>query len=305
MRFVVESWSAEYGAPFEPQPDSATPPRVDASVELQPAAWRALPPRGAAARSVLFIDGVRRIDARVWTDEGDGVGRMGICASYAAGVVRCGATAAIENVKVEHGVFGPSGLGPIACGVVNYVSHAVADQTLDALINAVQQRLGSLEVAVAATAGGADLIAVDGPLSGRENVPGAVGVIKSHQVQYLEPALTAVVGKLAAGERTPIFLTQTTWSRYSWYLRLPGGSGHPWAGIVRCEAAESLSVAEVIAQADLSAATLPRFASEAHKDPRAPQNLYPVGGLERALRRRLGDPTVLHRSLLVAAARAL
>ena len=44
-------------------------------------------------------------------------------------------------------------------------------------------------------------------------------------------------------------------------------------------------------------ATLPRFASQEHKDPRAPQNLYPIAGLERALRRRLGDARLLYRSL--------
>ena len=48
--------------------------------------------------------------------------------------------------------------------------------------------------------------------------------------------------------------------------------------------------------------TLPRFASEPHKDPRAPQNLYPIAGLEHALRRRLGDPLLLERSLRRAAA---
>jgi hypothetical protein len=44
-------------------------------------------------------------------------------------------------------------------------------------------------------------------------------------------------------------------------------------------------------------ATLPPYASEPHKDPRAPQNLYPIAGLERALRRRLGDQHVLYRAL--------
>jgi hypothetical protein len=44
-------------------------------------------------------------------------------------------------------------------------------------------------------------------------------------------------------------------------------------------------------------ATLPRFASSPHKEPRAPQNLYPIAGLERALRRRLGDPALLYREL--------
>jgi hypothetical protein len=45
-----------------------------------------------------------------------------------------------------------------------------------------------------------------------------------------------------------------------------------------------------------------RYASAAHKDPRAPQNLYPVGQLERKLHHLLGDRELLYRSLRVAAA---
>jgi hypothetical protein len=37
------------------------------------------------------------------------------------------------------------------------------------------------------------------------------------------------------------------------------------------------------------------------KDSRAPQNLFPIAGLERALRRRLGDPGLLYRALRTAA----
>jgi len=53
--------------------------------------------------------------------------------------------------------------------------------------------------------------------------------------------------------------------------------------------------------ANVTTAVLPRFASKNHKDPRAPQNLYPVGGLERELRHRLGDQQMLYRALRVAA----
>lgn len=52
-------------------------------------------------------------------------------------------------------------------------------------------------------------------------------------------------------------------------------------------------VTEVIRLANLSQMALGRFASPAYKDSRAPQNLYPIGGLERALRHRLGDPRLL------------
>jgi hypothetical protein len=70
---------------------------------------------------------------------------------------------------------------------------------------------------------------------------------------------------------------------------------------VRCEASADLAPAAAISLANTAAAALPRFASEGHKDSRAPQNLYPIGGLERELRRRLGDQQLLYRALRVAA----
>jgi hypothetical protein len=94
-----------------------------------------------------------------------------------------------------------------------------------------------------------------------------------------------------------VFTIGTTWSRHAWYLRLPGPEGSPWAGIVRCECSSDLAPDAAIALANHASAALPRFASEAHKDTRAPQNLYPIAGLERELRRRLGDQALLYRSL--------
>jgi hypothetical protein len=49
--------------------------------------------------------------------------------------------------------------------------------------------------------------------------------------------------------------------------------------------------------------TLPRFASTPYKDPRAPQNLVPIAGLERRLRGMLGDARLLYRTLTVASRR--
>ena len=91
-------------------------------------------------------------------------------------------------------------------------------------------------------------------------------------------------------------------ARWSWYVRLPGTIAHPLAGIVRCETAGDLSLTAAAALADRSARSLPRFASAAHKDARAPQNLYPIAGLERSLRARLGDQGLLLRALRSAAA---
>lgn len=100
-----------------------------------------------------------------------------------------------------------------------------------------------------------------------------------------------------------MFKLGTAWGGYSWYLRLPGTTGAPWAGIVRVECSAELSAPEAIGLADRSLVTLPRFASSPYKDPRAPQNLIPIAGLERRLRALLGDARLLHRTLTVAANR--
>jgi hypothetical protein len=144
-------------------------------------------------------------------------------------------------------------------------------------------------------------VVVDGPLSHHAGLPDAVGYIKRQHVEYLAPELAAVRARLPVGRRTPLFLVTTVRSRYSWYLRLAAGEG-PLSGIVRCEVAADRDVATAARLADRVTATLPRFASASHKDPRAPHNLYPVGGLERVLRRRLGDATLLYRGLRLAAA---
>ena len=71
---------------------------------------------------------------------------------------------------------------------------------------------------------------------------------------------------------------------------------------MRCELPAAGSVVAAVERADLVSACLPRFASQAHKEPRAPQNLVPIAGLEQRLRHLLGDPFVLERALRVAAA---
>jgi hypothetical protein len=71
---------------------------------------------------------------------------------------------------------------------------------------------------------------------------------------------------------------------------------------VRCEASNTLPLAEVALLADRTAALLPAVASLPHRDPRAPQNLVPIAGLERALRHRMGDPGLVMRRLREAVA---
>mgnify|MGYP000844080673 CR=1 FL=1 len=145
----------------------------------------------------------------------------------------------------------------------------------------------------------ADLVVYDGPLRGR-NDPRSVGYVKTQQVQYLPDEQHAMLGTLAPGERTPLMLIGGRGTKYSWYLRLPGPKSQPMSGVVRCELPGVGTTDAAAARADEITLALPRFASEPHKDNRAPQNLYPIAGLENELRRRLGDALLMERALRVA-----
>lgn len=306
MRITVEPWSTEYGAPVEGGDLVPTDADVDVSVELPAASWRPLDPPASTAvpACVDFIDGVRRIDARVWITTDEGLTRMGLCASIAAGRVRCaGSSARIVRAEVRRGLFAPAGVPDLETRVGTWCAKAVASDDIEKLSQGVQERMADLEREIAAGAETDDgtLLVLDGPLTGKLGIPGAVGYVKTHRVAYLPNEVNATVSRLATGQRTPVFVTQSSWSRYSWYVRLPGPEGHPWSGIVRCEASADLPLTEARGLADTTAATLPRFASSPHKDARAPQNLYPIAGLERELRRRLGDAAWIWRGVKAAA----
>lgn len=307
MRYAVESWAPEYGTSVDGDPLESSQARpADAAVEVAEAQWAPRTPDGVApAERVLFIDGVRRVDARVWVTTADGQTRAGIAASYAAGVVCCDGAARLDSAETRRAFFSPvpeAAALTTKCGVYTPVL-ADGDAT-DDLVAAMQKQMRALERTVAAGAGAADLVVVDGLLS-RPAVEGAVGYVKTHHQRYLKPELEGVVATLQPGQRTPLFRTATSEPRFSWYTRLPGPNGHPWAGVVRGEVPGDLPVSTAVACADLATATWPRYASVAHKDPRAPQNLHPIAELERALRRRLGDAAFLYRALRLAAHAAM
>jgi hypothetical protein len=354
LSFTVDPWDPGYGQAFSDEQDesgglSASSAVLDVSFEIPAADWRPLDPDPAAPvpPTILFLDGVRRIDARVWVHGGGLQPVAGIAASLAAGLVVCpgiartfagaapraaarpatgiaqppaGATrpvngvahgltpaARVADVVVERGLFTAAGdVGALVTRAGRYEARAADGAGLDKLSLALQQRLSFAEVALAvafraAHPGDDDLLIVDGPLRGRAHLDRTVGYIKTHHASYLPGDQAAVVGALRPGQRTPAFTMGTSWQRTSWYLQLPGTDGVPWSGVVRLECSADLDVKDVTRLADLTALVLPPLASVPHKDPRAPQNLVPIGGLERQLKHRLGDERLLYRALRAAA----
>jgi uncharacterized protein len=315
VRYFVEPWNPSFGSPVdidEGGPATSSSAELELDVELPVAHWRPLAPRpGTAAPStVLLVDGVRRVDAHLWVESDEGDLCPAAAVSYAAGVVRCDLSrgaAEVTHTRLRRGLFTPAtGAAPLGAPPAGYLPELAKGTQHDDLVKAAQHAMLALEATVSEEVRSStvddDLLVTDGPLRGRHRLPRTLGYVKTHRTNYLKPTQARVVTACRPGERSPVFLVGPRWPHYSWYLRLPGPAGSPWAGIVRVQGSPDLTAEQAIALADLSAMTLPRFASRAYKDPRAPQNLVPIAGLERRLRALLGDPKLLHRNLLKAVA---
>jgi hypothetical protein len=310
MRFAIDAWDPAYGTGTEIA--ALTPSEVPTNIDVEVPIGRWAPQRPASATAtppaVLFVDGVRRVEARAWITDAAGGVHLGTAASYGAGVVRCNSSASVMSACVERRLFTTA---PDATDIVTrhgaFAAAPTSGDGPDELSLALQQKMGELEVRLAREALDGEpgaLLVVDGPLRQHGHLPGTVGSIKTQHRSYGPPIVLETVGRLGAGERTPIFTVGDRFMRWSWYVRLPGVVAHPLAAVVRCEASSDLVLANVVALADQVTTVLPRFASSPHKDARAPQNLYPIAGLERELRRRLGDQQLWLRALRVAAAAA-
>jgi hypothetical protein len=257
-----------------------------------------------------FLDGVRRIDARVWVHNDGTQPVPGIAASLAAGLVSCDLSyrglARIIDVTVERGLYtaAPESAG-IVTSKVCYPAYQAPGRALDQLSLAMQQHLAKAEVRLAQrfraeNPSADDLLVLDGSLRGRAHLDRTVGYVKTHHSSYLPDEQARVVTALKPGQRTPAFTMGTSWRRHSWYLQLARTPGVPWSGVVRLECSADLAPEQVTELADATALLLPPLASAPHKDPRAPQNLVPIGGLERQLRHRFGDQQILYRALRAA-----
>ncbi|MDP2328247.1 MAG: hypothetical protein Q8M79_09190 [Dehalococcoidia bacterium] len=311
-KLYLESWAPGFGSPVEA--DQSLPPSevdVDPTVEVN-GAWEPLPGLDDGARSIAFVDGIRRIDARLtlFDDDDPANGPIpGVCASYAVGAT-VWHREAIPYSTFEHVVV--RRLAVLGRGRIEQVPHVPGLDYLteategedDAQLTAhVQTRMRQAEGACATDlAREGHFVVADGPIN--EFAPHhVIGYVKTHHRSYLAPPEAACVGRLQPGERTPLFRINPLgkFQRYSWYVRLATVPfGHAWSGVVRCESAFALGREEARVIADRTAAILPLVAPPLHIDPRAPQNLVPIAALEKHLRHQLGDAALVERALRAA-----
>lgn len=305
-RLFVEGWAPEYGASVEPDEQLAPAEgTVDVTVEARP--WEPVGGVDDGIPQVAFVDGVRRVDARLVLDTEDGP-VAGLCGSHAVGAVvwdRAAPASKVVDATVHRVALLSAGhvpeLPPLPLGI-EFEPGAVPDDDPAALIRAFHDGMRRAEAHLAEELARRGLFVVaDGPLYEYSDSD-KMGYVKSHRRSYLPPDHASIVGDLGAFERTPLFtIGEAAYRRYSWYVRLaPRDGGHSWAGIARCEASAIPGLDAVSKMADRSAAVLPLVASAQHHDPRAPQNLVPIAALERDLRHRMGDVGLVLRALRTA-----
>jgi hypothetical protein len=181
---------------------------------------------------------------------------------------------------------------------------SVADPNPDAPAKELQTRMRQQEGLLAEELCAAGyLTIVDGPLNfvRSRDLP-VVGYVKTHHRALLDPEHHKLIPRLGAGQRTSIFRLGA--DRYSAYLRLApvAATSSPWSGIVRLEVPQSAGLAATISTVDRIAGMIPRYAGVPHRDPRAPQNLQPIGALEKHLRHRLGSAALATRAVREAVA---
>jgi len=306
----VEAWAPEYGNPFEADVDLADPDKIDDTVEIE-GVGEPIPGVDDGVATVAFVDGVRRVDARLTIDEPTGP-IPGICGTYAVGAAcwhRQVPRTDIERVRVERlAVFGHGAVAPVpvAGPQISYRSESVSGTDPEELVQRFHGAMRRAEAVLSETlAQEGCFVVADGPINDLSATE-KVGFIKTHRAPYLSAERIPVVASLRRGQRTPLFLIgrDGAFPRYSWYQRLadlPGG--HSWTGVVRAEVSSHLDLATARRIADRTTAVLPLVASEPQVEPRAPQNLVPIAALERRLRRHMGDPLLINRALRSAVAR--
>lgn len=307
-KLFVDPWNPEYGASVELSGSPELAP-AEVTLDVEDVPWQPVVPAEAGEPPVFaFIDGVRRIDVRLFAEDGPSVAPA-LAGSWAVGVAWASRPPRIDHVRIGRSLVVGGGLdhrdleSAVGDHALRYVFAGVPGFTPADPVQGLQNAMRAAEGELARQtfeAGAAGMLLLDGPLSYFAANGPVVGVVKRQSRPYLPPERSTLLGLLDTGARTPLFaIVNQQLERFSWYVRI--GPRRPiegaMTGIVRLEVSAELGVAAASLIADIATAALPRFATEICRDARAPQNLYPVAQLEATLRHRLGDPALIRRAL--------
>lgn len=303
-----ETWAAGYGSPYTIDDDDLPDTAVTSMLEGDPSELgaHAPPTTPATGEPIAFVDGVRRGEAILFAAGSDGTIVSGMTGAFGIGaVVDTGQSLEFAHCATRRLAVWGSGqrfdLPPVPGGFT-WDTIATADTAPDGPLRQLQITMRAAERRLATQLrDDGYLVVVDGPLNALRSLAAPViGYVKTHHRVLLASHLHAAVPHLPAGCRTSLFSPRP--DIYSCYHRLaePDRWGSPWQGIVRLELPTTVGLDTAIDLADHAVRHLPRYAGVAHIDPRAPQNLQPVGALEHHLRHRLGDQELAARAARTA-----
>ena len=282
--------------------------------DIEHDSWQAVsPPAGLPVPDIAFVDGVERRDARV-SAEGDGMPFAGMLVSYAAGAICPAKQPALRHVSVQRRIVLTNGATASTIALtasnttVDYLPAHNAEPDAESIDRTLKGLRSDLEAAIVRSliVDGVELIVCDGRLPPIRNAS-AIGLIKTpHRLPLTRDDQLQTLTSLHAGQRSPVFIRRRSdRAYYSWFVCLAdaGPLDLALSNLALIEMDDEASRSHALAVADVTAAVLPNYAPAPYRDPRAPQNLMPVGQLERELRRRLGDQELMRRLMLHAFAK--
>lgn len=311
MQIFLDPWNPEFVPSIQAEsPEEGAAPQ--AQLDIESAEWK--PIRPAFIQSdFIFVDGVRRVEARVILQDEKIL--YGIFGSAAAGAMMMTSNrlntvgeslikTAIERYFITGGTALPFEHPLRIRPNFEFAPVSVPDESAQAPAQKLQQLMRDAEGKVIDSISKERencVIVADGPLHfpwARQS--SAVGYIKSFHEWYLPQSHVPGLGTLEVGERTPLFLIYGQGAqfpdRFAWFVRLskPAECDSPLSGLARLEAACDLGLDKAKKLADRTVA-LCGFVAKKYRDPRSPQNLLPIGALEKSLKHLLGESLILQR----------
>ena len=307
MRIALEPWGSDYASQaidgFEEDNSS-----VQASAEqVEEGPWEPKTPSlDFPPQEIAVVDGALRVDYFASVIEGEQYSPALFC-SYAAGAAVLSEKVEITETQVHRLFIVGNNLSgqdiPIKAGNVSevpilYKGISSSEQPRNVLMKKMRQTEAEV---VEKLAGPEKLILADGNLTLIRSSSPVVGVIKDIQRLYLSPQKASILEELKPRQRTPLIQRQG-YEVFTCFFRLsePGPLQHILSGLVRLEIKTELGVSKASQILDQACVRIFGIASHAPKDPRAPQNLVPIGGLERKLRHKLGDLQIVRRGIMKA-----
>ncbi|MCS7068413.1 MAG: hypothetical protein RMK51_00945 [Meiothermus sp.] len=311
MPWRLETWNPEYALPERAEADDQASGLEDIKTHYE-GDWRARTPARVEPENwpiVYLVDGRQRVDAQI----ADSSGRRALLATVVAGaVLRDGAGIRVVGEPLrQHILLHSADLEePLPPGLGHYRPIRVPKSDPASLRARVTEVMRRLEARLVNELEGG-LVIVDGQIFPGEEPYQAperiLGYTKTQAATYLGPEEQALLHRLMPHQRTPIFSIPGYALRrpldvFSWYVRLPLEPSAPFYGaaaLLRVESPTS-EPAEASQLADLSVSLFCALASSPARDPRAPQNLIPIGGLEQWLGRYMGQAEVIRRRIIQA-----